>query len=75
MCGDVQVTVLGGLTVDVDFTTYWEPGDCGYRGTYVDNWEIVGVNGKRKKNTDWILKRLTAADEERIAEACNGAIN
>jgi len=37
----------------------------------VDEWSIVGINGKRKKNTDWILSRLTAADEERIVEACN----
>jgi hypothetical protein len=74
MC-EVQVVVLGGLTVDVTFSTYWEPGDCGYPGTYVDEWSIVGINGTAKKNTDWILKRLTAADNERIVEACNEAIN
>lgn len=75
MSYEVEVVVLGGLTVDVEFSTYWEPGDCGYRGTYVDEWSIVGINGKRKKNTDWILKRLSAADEERITEACYELIN
>lgn len=75
MAYEVQVAVLGGLNVDVEFTTYFEPGDCGYRGTYVDEWSIVGINGKAKKNTDWILKRLSAADEARINEACYDAIN
>lgn len=70
MAYEVQVTVLRGLNVDVQFSTYYEDGSCGYRGTYVDEWSIVGINGKPKKNTDWILSRLTAADEEAIAKAC-----
>lgn len=71
MAYEVQVAVLGGLLVDVEFTVSGAEPDVGIMSAGVDEWSIVGINGKRKKNTDWILNRLTAADEERIVEACN----
>lgn len=68
---EVQVAVLGGLYVDVQYTTTgYDNRDCGGGVNDVDTWEIVGINGKRKKNTDWILNRLSRADEEAITEAC-----
>lgn len=71
MSYEVQVSVLGGLMVDVEFTISGADPSVGIMSAGVDEWSIVGINGKPKKNTDWILSRLTAADEERIIEACN----
>lgn len=71
MSYEVQVSVLGGLLVDVEFDIEGADPSVGIMSAGVGEWSIVGINGKRKKNTDWILNRLTAADEERIIEACN----
>jgi hypothetical protein len=68
---ETSATVLGGLSVDISFSVAPAEPDVGIMSSYVDEWSIVGINGKAKKNTDWIMKRLTAADEERILEACN----
>lgn len=73
MQNEVQVSVLGGLNVDVAFSVAPAEPDVGIFSPYVDNWQIVGVNGKRKKNTDWISNRLSAADEAAIIEACERA--
>lgn len=73
MQNEVQVSVLGGLTVDVAFSVAPAEPDVGIFSPYVHEWQIVGVNGKRKKNTDWILNRLSAADEAAIVEACERA--
>lgn len=76
MCGDIQVVVLGGLTVDVTFTTTgYDNRDCGGGHNDIDEWSIVGINGKPKKNTDWLLKRLSAADEAEITEACYASLH
>ena len=73
MSYEVQVSVLGGLLVDVEFETAPAEPDVGIMSEYVENWQIVGINGKAKKNTDWILKRLSRRDEAAITEACETA--
>ena len=69
----VETTVLGGLLVEVDFSVCPAEPDVGIMSEYVENWQIVGINGKAKKNTDWILKRLSRRDEAAITEACENA--
>ena len=70
MTHEIQISVLGGVMVDVEFET--EPADpaAGFGLPSVSNWKITGINGKPKKNTSWISARLTEADQETILNAC-----
>lgn len=70
MAYEAQVSILGGLLVDVEFTVAPAEPDVGIMSEYVDWYEIVGVNGKRKKNTDWIANKITPATDEYITDMC-----
>lgn len=59
---EVLVSILGGLNVNIRF----EPDD-------VADYEIVGINNNYK-NCDWLIKRLSRKDEEKIHEACQNAL-
>lgn len=69
MAYEFDTTVLGGLPVTVEFTTYYEDGECGYPGVVVDELFIVAVNGRAcKKEPAWIKRRMTKDDEDRLYE-------
>ncbi len=66
---EFDTTVLGGLPVTVEATFAGADPDVGIFSAYVDEWEIVAVNGRYcKKSPEWIYKRLTDKDEESIQE-------
>lgn len=73
MAYEIDTTVLGGLPVTVTFDVYPAEPDVGIFGAYVDDVHITHVAGKRKKNTAWIDKRMTAHDDEVLAEECAAA--
>jgi hypothetical protein len=68
MAYEFDTTVLGGLPVTVEFETEYEDGECGYPGHYVTDWWISAVNGVYKKNTDWITKRMSSKENDRVVE-------
>lgn len=69
MAYEFDTTVLGGLPVTVEYSTYYEDGECGYPGTCIDELSIVAVNGRTcKKAPEWIYKRMSKADHERLDE-------
>ena len=45
----VETTVLGGLPVEVDFAVYPAEPDVGIFSPYADDFKIVAVGGKPKK--------------------------
>lgn len=59
-----DIRVLGGLPITVEYEWAMAEPDVGIREPYVYGEEIVAVNGRRVKNTDWVLKRLIANPTE-----------
>lgn len=70
----VDVVVLGGLLITVDASFDKPDRSVGEWGPQLIDWEITHVANKRKRNTDWILKRMDALDERRVSEACYAAL-
>lgn len=70
----IDITVLGGLSIEVEYSTGYEDGECGYPGHYVEEWYITAIAGRtlrKGEKADWLYKRIEAAKEEdKIVEAC-----
>lgn len=59
----IEVAVLGGLPVTIEFTTY---------DNDVDEWRIIEIAGRalrKKESADWIYKRLSKRDEKAMEKA------
>jgi hypothetical protein len=69
---EFNTTVLGGIPVTIEFrTTGFNNSDCGGGNDDVDDWEIVRVNGFYcRKRPDWIYKRLSKTEIDKIIEEC-----
>ena len=77
MSYEVQVSVLGGLLVDVKFEAAPAEADVGIFSPYADDFKIVAVGGKPKKqkHLTWLYDRIEKAGEwETIAEAANAEL-
>ncbi len=74
----VDVTVLGGMEITVEFSTGYEDGECGYPGHYVEEWYITHIAGRalrKGEKCDWLYKRIEdAKEEEKIVEKCLGYV-
>lgn len=68
----IDTTVLGGLPIEVTFTTtgYDNRDVGGGDANEIDEWYISALAGRTLKNYDWIYKRLSSSDEESILDAC-----
>lgn len=70
----VDITVLGGMEITVEFTTGYEDGECGYPGHYVDEWYITHIAGRplrKNEKCQWLYDRIAkAGEEDRIVEKC-----
>lgn len=70
----VDVTVLGGLQITVEFTTSGAEPDVGIMSSYVDEWYITHISGRplrKKEKCDWLYDRIAkAGEEEIIIEKC-----
>lgn len=70
----IDITVLGGLEISVEFTTGYEDGECGHPGHYIEEWYITHISGralKKGEKADWLYRRIeTAKEEEKIVEKC-----
>ena len=70
----VEVSVLGGLMIEVEYEVFPAEPDVGIMSSYAEPGEIIAIAGRplrRKESTAWLEKRLSKADEDAIAEACN----
>lgn len=70
----VEVSVLGGLMIEVEYDVYPAEPDVGIFSSYAEPGSIIAIAGRplrRKESTAWLEKRLSKADEEAIAEACD----
>ena len=70
-----EVTILGGLTVTVEFTPCSAEPDVGIMSDYVEEWSIVEIAGRplrKKESADWLYRRIEATKgaEDKILEAC-----
>lgn len=73
---EVDTTVFGGLPITVEFNAYYEDGECGYPGYVIEGWAIIAVGSRPcKRSPNWIMRKLTKADEEKITEDCFAAID
>ena len=78
MCNEVDVVVMGGLTINVEFKTSPPDRSVGEYSDNVDGWWIVGIAGRtlgKREKTDWIEKRLSKKDKQRIEDACYAHID
>ena len=67
----IDIKVLGGLPVTVEFDAIGADPECGYMSDYVEDWSIVAINSRTVKKCDWLYKRIEAAkEEEKILLAC-----
>lgn len=59
----VNTTVLGGLPITIEFEIFDDS---------IEDWCIIEIAGKYKKNLNWLYKRIAEkeGEEERIIEAC-----
>jgi hypothetical protein len=72
MAYEFDTTVLSGLPVTVEFETEYEDGECDSPGHYVTELSIIAVNGRTcKTEPNWITKRMTQADDDRLVNECN----
>lgn len=73
MSYEFDTTVLGGLPVTVEYDVARAEPDVGIPYSYVDDANIVAVNGRVcKKPPFWIYARLEAKGEEHVLiEAAN----
>jgi hypothetical protein len=70
----MDITVLGGLPVTVEFNTQGPDPDVGIFGTCVEEWWITHINGRKcKKHPQWLEDRIDAkkGEEDRIVEQLN----
>lgn len=71
----IDITVLGGLSIEVEYSTGYEDGECGYPGHYIEEWYITAIAGRtlrKGEKADWLYKRIAATKgtEDKIVEAC-----
>lgn len=73
MAQEIDLRILGGLPVTVEFTVAPAEPDVGIFSAYVDDWWITAINGRPVKNCAWLDRRIdaTKGEEERIREALN----
>lgn len=62
----LDTTVLNGLPVTIAYTIGRPEPDIGIMSSYVDDWYITRVCGKKKSNSfiDALHNRITQKDEE-----------
>ncbi len=76
MSRTVEVKVLGGLKIEVEFESDWVEDEFSYGGGTLGNfqimeWRIVTIGGRTAKNSDWLKRKIIAKDEqELVIEAC-----
>lgn len=69
----VQVLVMGGLPITVEFSIGEPEPDVGIMSAYLDEWRITHIGERRIKpneKTNWIYSRLSKKDHETICHAC-----
>ncbi len=65
-----DVSILGGLIVTISFSVAPPEPDNGIPCAYIDEWEFVAINGRPKKNYDWLFNRISEQDENVILAQC-----
>lgn len=72
---ETEVTVLGGLTITVEYTIQPAEPDVGLMTEYVDEWSISRIAGRplhKNEKADWLYARIEKAkQEDKIIEACH----
>lgn len=70
----VDVKVLGGLEITVEFTMARAEPDVGIMSDYVDEWYITHIAQRplrKNEKCQWLYDRIERAkEEEKILEAC-----
>ena len=70
----IDIRVLGGLEITVEFSIGRAEHDVGIMSDYVDEWYIVAIAGRalrRGEKCDWLYRRIEKAKEEdKIVEKC-----
>ena len=70
----IDVRVLGGLEITVEFSIGRSEPDVGIMGDYVDEWYITHISGRalrKNEKCQWLYDRIEKAKEEdTIIEKC-----
>lgn len=76
--GYIETTIFEcEIEVQVEYTAYYEDGECGYPGYEVEEVSITSVGGRvcSGKVSDWLFKRMTKAQREYIDTLCSEDAN
>lgn len=69
----MDITVLGGLPVTVTYTIAGAEPDVGIMSSYVDEWTITHIAGRKcKKEPQWLYNRILASrsEEDEVLRKC-----
>lgn len=61
--------VLNGLHVTIEFTIQSPDKEVGIFEHYIEDYNIIAVNGKMK-DCSWIITRISYKEEQRILKEC-----
>jgi hypothetical protein len=70
----MDITVLGGLPVTVEFNIQGAEPDVGIMSSYIEEWWITHINGRKcKKHPQWLQNRIDAkkGEDDQIIEQLN----
>ena len=73
----VEVSVLGGLRLAIEFSVYPADPSVGIFNAGVDEWKIVGIGNRtvrENESTYWLEKRLSKEEKKEIWDACEHAL-
>jgi len=70
---EIEISVLGGLPVTVEFEMAGADPDVGIMSSYCDGWHVTHIAGRKvKKAPQWLYNRIEQrkGEEDRIIQAC-----
>ena len=65
-----DIRILGGLPVTVDFNIQPAEPDVGICSSYIEEWYVTHIHGRKCKRADWIYDRIAKikGEEDRIIQ-------
>lgn len=75
MAHEIDIRILGGLPVTIEYSVQPAEPDVGIMSGYVDEWYVTAINGRPVKSCAWLDRRIdaTKGERDRIVEALNEA--
>ena len=67
-----EISILGGLPTEIEFSIAGPDESVGLFGTWIDDWRIIGIAGRPvgKRKIDWLYDKIAAkrGEEDRLMQ-------